>query len=143
MNTAVKTRAHARLLRELPAGAAVDARAVCAVVAEEAPLLSDAERGHLVDELLADLVGLGPLEPLLADPAITDVMVNGDGAVWIERRGRLERTAIAIDAATVLHLVGEGGRARSGCAPIASSPVVDARLPRISARERPGGRRWP
>ena len=128
MTALVKTRVHARLLRELPAGEPIDASAIGTVVAEEGPLLSKAEHRRLVDELIADLVGLGPLEPLLADAAVTDVMVNGDGAVWIERRGRLERTAIVLGSDNVLHLV-ERIVAPLGLRVDRSSPLVDARLP--------------
>jgi pilus assembly protein CpaF len=124
----IKARAHHRLLRELTPGAAVDASAVGSVVAEEGPLLGESERRRLVDELLADLIGLGPLEPLLADPAVTDVMVNGGGPVWIERRGRLERTAVVVDAATALHLI-EKIVGPLGLRVDRSSPLVDARLP--------------
>jgi pilus assembly protein CpaF len=125
--SSVKTRAHRRLLRELAPGAPVDASAVGSVVAEEAPLLSDADRERMVDELLADLMGLGPLEPLLADGAVTDVMVNGDGAVWIERRGQLERAGVVLDASTVFHLI-EKVVAPLGLRADRSSPLVDARL---------------
>ena len=106
----------------------VDADAVGGIVAEEGPLLAEPDRRRLVDELLADLVGLGPLEPLLADPAVTDVMVNGGGAVWIERSGRLERTGLLLEAATVLHLI-EKVVGPLGLRVDRSSPLVDARLP--------------
>jgi pilus assembly protein CpaF len=124
----VKARAHGRLLRELEPGAAVDAAAVGSVVAQEGPLLPDADRRRLVGEILADLVGLGPLEPLLSDPAVTDVMVNGGGAVWIERRGALERTAVVLEPAAVLHLI-EKVVGPLGLRVDRSSPLVDARLP--------------
>ena len=128
MTNAIKSRAHHRLLRELAPGAPVDAHAVGAVVAEEGPLLPETARAAMVDELLADLVGLGPLEPLLADADVTEVMVNGDGAVWVERGGRLERTALALDPPTVLHLI-EKVVGPLGLRVDRASPLVDARLP--------------
>jgi pilus assembly protein CpaF len=128
MTDAVKVRAHQRLLRELTPGVVVDAGAVGDVVADEAPLLPERERLRLVDELLAELVGFGPLEPLLADPAVTDVMVNGGGNVFVERGGRLERTAVVIDAAGVFHLI-EKVVGPLGLRVDRSSPLVDARLP--------------
>jgi pilus assembly protein CpaF len=128
MTTAVKARAHHRLLREVAPGVSIDAATVGAVVAEEAPLLGDADRRRMVDELLADLVGLGPLEPLLADPAVTDVMVNGGGDVWIERAGRLDRVELALEPTTVLHLI-ERVVAPLGLRVDRAQPLVDARLP--------------
>jgi pilus assembly protein CpaF len=53
-------------------------------------LLSLAERERLVHEVLDETFGLGPLEPLLKDPTISDILVNGPKVVYIERRGRLE-----------------------------------------------------
>src|SRR5207302_186379 len=117
-----------RLLRELVPGSPVDPGAIGTVVAEEGPLLPDAEKNRLVDELLAELVGFGPLEPLLADAAVTDVMVNGGGAVFVERRGRIERAGFDLDAPAVLHLI-EKVVGPLGLRVDRSSPLVDARLP--------------
>jgi pilus assembly protein CpaF len=128
VTTAVKTRARERLLRELPPGATVDGDAVERILTEEAPLLADAARAQLAGELLADLVGLGPLEPLLADTDVTDVMVNGGGEVWIERGGRLERTDLELDTETVLHFI-EKVVGPLGLRVDRASPLVDARLP--------------
>ena len=128
MTTSVKQRARERVLRELVPGADLGAREIDHVVADEAPLLPPGEREHLVQELLADLIGLGPLEPLLADATVTDLMVNGGGAVWIERRGRLERTPVNLDEAAVLHII-EKIVAPLGLRVDRASPLVDARLP--------------
>src|SRR5262245_54479721 len=62
---------------------------------QRSDLLSLAERERLVDEVLDETFGLGPLEPLLRDPAITDIMINGPKTVYVERHGRLERVGIA------------------------------------------------
>src|SRR3990170_1878752 len=53
--------------------------------------LTGAERQHLVDELVGEVEGLGPLEPLLHDGSITEIMVNGPNQIYIERGGKLER----------------------------------------------------
>jgi pilus assembly protein CpaF len=124
----VKDRARERVLRDVVPGADLGAREVDHAVTDEGPLLPPSEREQLVRELLADLIGLGPLEPLLADPAVTDLMVNGGGAVWIERRGRLERTLVVLDEAAVLHII-EKIVAPLGLRVDRASPLVDARLP--------------
>src|ERR671921_2117189 len=61
---------------------------------ENAPL-SSAERERLVGEVRHELFGLGPLEPLLADPTICDILVNSHRTIYIERRGKLESTDVA------------------------------------------------
>jgi pilus assembly protein CpaF len=91
--------------------------------------LNRAERDRLVTELVDDILGLGPLEPLLRDPDISDILVNGLEPVWIERRGQLEQTAIRFtDTRQLLQvidrIVGAVGRRVDE-----SSPMVDARLP--------------
>src|SRR5262245_1414693 len=62
------------------------------ILAEEKALLTQEERSRIVDEIQHEVFGLGPLEPLLADPAITDIMVNRFDRIYVERRGKLERT---------------------------------------------------
>lgn len=80
-------------------------------------------------EIAAELTGLGPLEPLLADPGVTEVMVNGPSEVWVERGGDLERTGVTFaDDDAVLALV-ERAIAPAGLRIDAASPTVDARLP--------------
>jgi len=63
------------------------------LIAEDAPL-SAAEREKLIDELHHELFGLGPLETLLADSEISDILVNSPNSIYIERRGKLEKTAV-------------------------------------------------
>src|SRR5918911_1746869 len=63
------------------------------LAAENAPL-SVAERERLVEEVRHELFGLGPLEPLLADPAVSDILVNDPQNIYIERRGKIERTEV-------------------------------------------------
>lgn len=93
--------------------------------AEESPL--DAER--VAAQAVDALAGLGPLEALLADPAVSDVLVNAPDEVWVERDGRLERAAVRFpDAAAVVAAV-ERAIAPLGLRLDRASPAVAARLP--------------
>ncbi|MDQ6927345.1 MAG: CpaF family protein [Actinomycetota bacterium] len=120
------SRVHARLLAE-GSGAELPTR-VAALVREEAPLLGPGSRAAVVEEVMAHVAGLGPLEPLLADATVTEVMVNGPGRIWIERGGALERVATELDAEAIQHLI-EKVVAPLGLRVDRSSPLVDARLP--------------
>ena len=107
-------------------------RAVRARLAEllrdEEPLLPVARFERLLAELTDEVAGLGPLEPILGDPAVTEVMVNGPGRAYVERAGRLEPVTLALDAAGIVRLV-ERVVAPLGLRLDRSSPIVDARLP--------------
>lgn len=95
------------------------------IAREEAPLAG----AEVAEAAVDSLVGLGPLEALLADPAVTDVLVNAPDDVWVERAGVLERTAVALpDAAAVVAAV-ERVIAPLGLRLDRASPAVDARLP--------------
>jgi pilus assembly protein CpaF len=98
------------------------------MVREEAPLLPGGEVARLVEEVLADVHGLGRLEPLLADPTVTELMVNGDGRVWVEREGALVATGDRLSAGEVTYLA-ERIVAPLGLRIDRASPLVDARLP--------------
>ena len=121
-----KARVHARLLAEGGTGAL--AERVAALVDDEVPLLGAGLRQRLVAGVLADVCGLGALEPLLADPEVTEIMVNGPGRVWVERNGALARVPVDLDAAAIEHLI-EKVVAPLGLRVDRSSPLVDARLP--------------
>src|SRR5262249_43714352 len=95
--------------------------------AAEAPLLSPAGFERLLRELTDEVSGLGPLEPLLADPEVSEVMVNGPGRAYIERAGRLEEVALDLDAGAIVRLV-ERVVAPLGLRLDRASPMVDARL---------------
>jgi len=97
-------------------------------VAVEGPLLTGAERSGLAGRVDARIRGLGPLEPLLGDPDVSEVMVNGPGPVWIERDGRLSVTSLVLDRPTIDHLV-ERIVAPLGLRADRTAPLVDARLP--------------
>lgn len=100
------------------------AAAALRIAVEEAPLDPEGVAAAAVDAL----AGLGPLEVLLADPAVTDVLVNGPGAVWVERHGRLEPTGVRFaDAAAVVAAV-ERVIAPLGLRLDRASPAVAARL---------------
>jgi len=91
--------------------------------------LNGAEQAQVVRLLVDDMLGLGPLEPLLADETVTDIMVNGPKVVYVERRGKLERTEVVFrDNAHVMH-VATRIVTRIGRRVDESSPLVDARLP--------------
>lgn len=94
---------------------------------EQIPL-NQAERGRLAEELTEEAVGLGPLAPLLADPAVTDILVNGHQTVYVERFGRLEKTDVRfMDDDHVIRVI-ERIAAQMGRRVDTSSPMVDLRL---------------
>ncbi|MEZ6129769.1 MAG: CpaF family protein [Planctomycetaceae bacterium] len=98
-------------------------------LAEQDLALNQAERRQMVDELLEETIGVGPLAPLLADPAVTDVLVNRPDLVFIERFGRLEETDVRFRDAEHLTRIIQRIVARVGRRIDESSPMVDARLP--------------
>ena len=90
--------------------------------------LSTSDRERLVEEVRHELFGLGPLEPLLADPTISDILVNSPHNIYIERRGKLERTEVAFKDDEHLMRVIERIVSSVGRRIDESSPMVDARL---------------
>ena len=91
--------------------------------------LNDSERRQVIQGIQHEMLGLGPLEPLLADPGISDILVNGPRQTWIERRGRLERSAVCFDDDAHLRRVIDRIVSRVGRRIDEMSPMVDARLP--------------
>ncbi|MFN7175858.1 MAG: CpaF family protein [Thermaurantiacus sp.] len=91
-------------------------------------VLNAAEQRNLVTLLIDDMRGLGPLEPLLADDSVTDIMANGPGRIYVEREGRLELTSARFRDS--MHMMGVITRIVTavGRRVDESSPVVDARL---------------
>jgi pilus assembly protein CpaF len=104
-------------------------RAAEALCRHSADLLSMSERERLVNEVLDETFGLGPLEPLLRDPTISDILINGPKTVFVERRGRLERAEIAFNDERHLLQIIQRIAARVGRRVDETSPMVDARLP--------------
>lgn len=98
------------------------------LLAENVPL-SSLERDRLVSEVHHELFGLGPLEPLLADPTISDILVNSYSNIYIERRGKLEKTLISFKDDEHLRRVIERIVSKVGRRIDEAQPMVDARLP--------------
>jgi pilus assembly protein CpaF len=92
-------------------------------------LLSLSERERLVNEVLDETFGLGPLEPLMRDPSISDILINGPKTVYVERRGRLEQAAVAFNDEKHLLQIVQRIVGRIGRRVDETTPMVDARLP--------------
>jgi pilus assembly protein CpaF len=98
-------------------------------VNSEAVPLSFTERERLSREILDEIFGLGPLEPLLKDPSISDILVNGHRHVFVERAGKIESTPLTFkDDAHLMQII-DRIVSRVGRRVDESSPMVDARLP--------------
>ncbi|MGH9768499.1 MAG: CpaF family protein [Blastocatellia bacterium] len=97
------------------------------LAAEETPL-SAIERDQMIEEVRHELFGLGPLEPLLADSAISDILVNAPNRIFIEREGKLERANVAFNDNDHVMRVIERIVSSVGRRIDESSPMVDARL---------------
>jgi len=106
----------------------LDAR-IRAVVDADAAVLSAGQREELVRRVAERSFGLGPLEAVLADPAVDEVMVNGPGTVWIERAGRIERAGAGFGSEAELRHVIERILAPLGRRVDEAEPLADARLP--------------
>jgi pilus assembly protein CpaF len=104
------------------------AAAVAILVEAEAAILAPEVRARLTDRVVRDSVGLGPLEVLLADPAVEEVMVNGPGRVYVERGGRIEATEVEFEGEEELRNAIERILAPLGRRVDELSPMVDARL---------------
>src|SRR5690242_19320160 len=133
----IKNRIHLALVSELgPRLFGIDSDSVRTSIEAEIreqllqePSLSSSDRERLGTEIAADILGYGPLERLLSDPSVSEIMVNGAGAIWVERDGLLFETPLRFDDESHLRriinkMVGQVGRRIDE-----SSPMVDARLP--------------
>ncbi len=101
---------------------------VAQLVTAEAAVLAPARRAELVELVLRDTVGLGPLEELLADPSVEDVLVNAPDEVYVEREGRIERTQVAFGGEGELRDAVERILAPLGRRVDELSPMADGRL---------------
>jgi pilus assembly protein CpaF len=111
-----------------------------AILAEESMVLSRAERQRLFDSIVAEILGFGPLEPLLADDTITEIMVNGPKNIFVERKGNLVRANVAFEGDEHVMRIIDRIVSPLGRRVDESSPIVDARLPdgsRVNAIIRP------
>lgn len=124
--SAVDALVHEQLLAE-PGGELPGSTRIAALIRRADPLLSGAAVARAVELVTARVVGLGPLEALLADPSVTDVLVNGPGPVWVDRGGALEQTDITLDRSSIDLLV-ERILAPLGRRVDPVSPVADGRL---------------
>lgn len=136
----LKTTVHGELLRrvDLARLAAIQADAgggrqrlltnINQIVGEQNVPLSAQDRDLIATEVLDEIFGFGPLEPLLHDPTVSDILINGFHSIYVERRGVLEKTAIVFrDEAHLLHVIDKIVSA-VGRRIDESSPMVDARL---------------
>ena len=135
----VKAALQARLLDEIgergllendgvDVAAAVHEFAARAIASEDVGL-NEAERIRLAEELTDETIGMGPLAPLLADPAVSDILVNAPDQVYVERFGRLERTDVRFRDTDHIVRVIERIAARVGRRIDTASPMADLRLP--------------
>ena len=134
---ALRARVQERLLAEDPGVLRVDSRwerrvrvreAVARVLADEDINLGADELAGLVRELTDEIVGLGPLEPLLRDASITEIMVNAPDAVYVEREGVIVRSGVVFEDARAVRHVIDRIVAPLGLRIDESAPWVDARL---------------
>jgi pilus assembly protein CpaF len=103
--------------------------AVAEVLGEDGVHLAPPRLAAVVRSIGDELTGLGPLAPLLADPTVTDVMVNGPADVWVERGGAIERAAVRFASAAAVAALVQRVVAPLGLRVDESRPWVDARLP--------------
>jgi pilus assembly protein CpaF len=100
-----------------------------AVLAEENIILSRVERQRLFEQIVAEILGFGPIEPFLADETITEIMVNGPKNIYIERKGKVERTNAQFESNDHVMRIIDRIVAPLGRRIDESQPYVDARLP--------------
>ena len=99
------------------------------IIEEERIVLNQHERHNLVLDIQHEMLGFGPLEPLLNDPSVSDILVNTASRVYVERRGKLELTDVSFHDNAHLMKIIEKIVSRVGRRVDESSPMVDARLP--------------
>ncbi len=134
----LKVKVHNRLFEQLDVSRleALDPALISAKVTstigetldEDGRLLTEVDRARLVDEVKNELLGLGPLEPLLHDDEVTDILVNGRDQVYVEKRGKLHETGIKFHDDRHLLLIIDRIVSQVGRRVDESSPMVDARL---------------
>lgn len=99
------------------------------IVTNDNIVISDENMKRLVYEIQNEIMGLGPIEPLISDPTVSDILVNNYKTIFVERKGRLEKTKVQFDDDAHLLKVIEKIVERVGRRIDESSPMVDARLP--------------
>lgn len=116
-------------VRDLDAFRAAAQSVIDRTLSEQALPLSREEKDELSHEVVEEAIGMGPLGPLMADPAVSDILVNGHKQVYIERFGKLEATNVRFENEAHLMRLIERIVARVGRHVDQSTPLVDARLP--------------
>ena len=99
------------------------------LVQDEGMPITLAERDRLIEEVLDEVFGLGPLEPLMKDPGISDILVNGFDSVYVEKHGRLVETSVRFRDTAHIRMIIDRIVSNIGRRIDDSSPIVDARLP--------------
>src|SRR3954451_6263762 len=99
------------------------------IIEAENLVLTRAEKERLFEELAADVIGFGPIEPLLNDPSVSEVMVNGPKKIYFERKGRLQLSDVQFDDHDHVRRVIDRIVSPLGRHVDEASPIVDARLP--------------
>jgi pilus assembly protein CpaF len=117
-----------RRLIEDGASASVDSARVTAALRDEGVVLGDESLLRLVGSLRDEMAGLGPLQPLLADPRVTDILVNGPADVWCDRGHGLERAPVGFHDAAAIRRLAQRLASMAGRRLDEASPFVDARL---------------
>jgi pilus assembly protein CpaF len=115
--------------RLIGTGAAPTAAHVAAALRAEERMLGDTEVLSLADEVRADLVGAGPLEPLLRDPGVTDVLVNGPGEVWVDAGAGLVLTPVRFADESAVRRLAQRLASVAGRRLDDTAPYADVRLP--------------
>ncbi|MBV9413853.1 MAG: CpaF family protein [Solirubrobacterales bacterium] len=104
-------------------------RIVGGMVTRDGPVMTTSQRTALIRQVIDEAIGLGVLEPLLADETVTEIMVNGPEEIWIERDGRIEPTEIRFSSETQLYQTIDRIVSQVNRRVDEASPMVDARLP--------------
>jgi pilus assembly protein CpaF len=104
-------------------------RIVGRMVTREGPVMTTSQRSALIRRVIDEAIGLGVLEPLLADESVTEIMVNGPGDVWVERDGRIEPAGTRFTSEQQLYQTIDRIVSQVNRRVDESSPMVDARLP--------------
>lgn len=135
----LKRQIHAKLVERLDLGRVRDLasdaarrdirRAIEVLCDTENPLLNRIEREKLIEEILDETLGFGPLEPLLKDPTISEVMVNGPKKIYVERRGKIEKSEVVFRDNDHLMQIIDRIVSKIGRRVDETSPLCDARLP--------------
>ncbi|MBT3670464.1 MAG: CpaF family protein [Chloroflexi bacterium] len=99
------------------------------ILSEESIILSRPERNRLFEQIVAEIIGFGPLQPLLEDDSITEIMVNGAKNIYVERKGKLTRVPITFESDEHVMRIIDRIVAPLGRRIDETSPYVDARLP--------------